>query len=135
MSVLAERIRAWGHELGFQEIGVSDTELAAEETNLLNWLAAGFHGEMDYMASHGAKRARPAELVPGTLRVITARLDYQPPDARKAEEVLGDGNLAYISRYALGRDYHKVLRNKLQKLAARIAELQLGHRSGDDARV
>src|SRR5436853_2451547 len=119
---LAARIPIWGRELGFQEIGVSDVDLSGEETQLLNWLAAGFHGEMDYMARHGAKRARPAELVPGTVRVITARLDYQPPDARDAEQALADGTRGYISRYALGRDYHKVLRNKLQKLAERIQE-------------
>jgi epoxyqueuosine reductase len=118
---LAQRIRAWGMELGFQEVGISDTELAAEETKLLDWLAAGFHGEMDYMARHGSKRARPAELVPGTLRVITARLDYFPPDARDADAVLADGGLAYVSRYALGRDYHKVLRAKLRRLAECIA--------------
>src|ERR1700693_5183102 len=103
LRALAVQIAHWGRELGFQEIGVSDVDLSHEETQLLNWLAAGFHGEMDYMARYGAKRARPHELVPGTVRVITARLDYQPPHARDAADVLADTTLAYISRYALGR--------------------------------
>jgi epoxyqueuosine reductase len=119
---LLQRIQAWGKELGFQELGVSDIELSSEEAQLAEWLAAGFHGDMDYMARHGARRARPAELVAGTVRVITARLDYQPPDARPAEEVLADARKAFVSRYAVGRDYHKVLRGKLERLARRIRE-------------
>lgn len=87
------------------------------------WLEAGFHGEMEYMARHGLKRARPAELVPGTLSVISCRMNYTPPHSRNAWETLGDGEAAYISRYALGRDYHKVVRNRLQKLADRIGEV------------
>ena len=121
-SALARDIRAWGLELGFGEIGIADTGLEAEEAHLLAWLDAGRHGEMDYMARHGVRRARPAELVPGTLRVITARLDYLAPEARDAATTLADAGKAYISRYALGRDYHKVLRRKLGRLAARIAD-------------
>ena len=118
---LAARIAAWGRELGFAAIGIADTDLAAEEAHLLNWLEGGRHGEMDYMARHGARRARPADLVAGTLRVITARLDYWPGQARDPEAVLRDPARGYVSRYALGRDYHKVLRSRLQELADRIA--------------
>ena len=117
---LAQDIHRWGRALGFEEIGIADTRLDAEEARLLAWLAAGRHGEMDYMARHGTARARPAELVPGTVRVITARMNYLPPGARGADEVLADASQAYIARYALGRDYHKVLRNKLQQLATMI---------------
>ncbi len=119
-TALTADIQTWGRELGFGEIGVADTELSVEEARLLAWLGAGRHGEMDYMARHGTRRARPAELVPGTLRVISARLDYLPSRARDSEAVLADGRKAYISRYALGRDYHKVLRERLQRLAERI---------------
>jgi len=118
---LAAEIKRWGAELGFQQIGISATELGDDEARLMNWLAAGRHGEMDYMARHGAKRARPAELTAGTVRVISARMDYDPPAARDAWEVLDDAALGYVSRYALGRDYHKVLRTRLQKLADRVA--------------
>ena len=116
---LAGRIKSWGRELGFDAVGISDADLGTAERGLADWLAAGFHGEMDYMARHGATRARPAELVPGTLRVISARMDYQP-QAAAAEETLADGNRAFVSRYALGRDYHKLMRRRLQKLASRI---------------
>ncbi len=118
---LAADIKRWGAELGFQQIGIAATGLGEDETHLLDWLAAGRHGEMDYMARHGVKRSRPAELHSGTLRVISARMDYDPPHARDAWEVLEDASLGYISRYALGRDYHKLLRTRLQKLADRIA--------------
>jgi epoxyqueuosine reductase len=120
LAPLAAAIKAWGRELGFDAVGIADAELGAAEARLTEWLARGFHGEMDYMARHGAKRARPAELVPGTVRVITARMDYLP-EAEDAERVLGDGTKAYVSRYALGRDYHKVLRARLQRLSDRIA--------------
>ncbi len=119
-AALAVQIRAWAHELGFQAVGISDTDLAEAETGLLEWLAQGLHGEMDYMAKHGVKRSRPADLVPGTLRVISLRMNYAPPDARASDQVLADGERAFISRYALGRDYHKVLRNRLAKLAEKI---------------
>ncbi|MEO9136044.1 MAG: tRNA epoxyqueuosine(34) reductase QueG [Casimicrobiaceae bacterium] len=117
---LGARIAAWGHELGFESIGVSGVDLAAEEVQLMNWLGAGRHGEMDYMARHGEARARPAELVPGTVRAITARLNYWPGQAQPARDVLADSQRGYVARYALGRDYHKVLRNRLVKLAKRV---------------
>ncbi len=134
-AALARRIAAWGRELGFGSIGIAGTELAAEEARLLDWLDAGRHGEMDYMARHGARRARPALLVPGTLRVITARLDYWPGQARPARDVLDDPGAAYVSRYALGRDYHKVLRGRLAQLASRIADEigPYGHRVFTDS--
>jgi len=121
LSRLAADVRAWGRELGFSAVGISGTDLGVEEARLLAWLAAGRHGEMDYMARHGVRRARPAELVPGTVRVISARLDYLPA-GREPSAVLGDSTKAYVSRYALGRDYHRVLRAKLQQLVDRIAE-------------
>ena len=115
-------------------MGIADTALGAAEAELNDWLAAGFHGEMDYMASHGTKRSRPAELVPGTASVITARMNYSP-EAVPMEDVLADGRRAAISRYALGRDYHKLLRARLQKLAERIgAEIgPFGHRVFTDS--
>ena len=119
---LSEKIKAWGRELGFQAVAISVPQLAQAETRLLDWLSHGYHGEMHYMASHGVKRSRPAELVPGTVTVISARLDYLPPDACNSEEVLANADKAFISRYALGRDYHKTLRNRLQKLADKIQE-------------
>ncbi len=121
---LAARIKDWGQALGFDAIGISGSELDAAERGLADWLAAGFHGEMDYMARHGATRARPAELVPGTLRVISARLNYRPQAADAADN-LTDRNRAYLSRYALGRDYHKLMRQRLQRLATRI-ETEIG---------
>jgi len=118
---LAADIGRWGKALGFQEIGIAGTNLDVEERRLLDWLAAGRHGAMDYMARHRTTRARPGELVPGTLRVITARMNYRPLAARASEDVLGEPTKAFIARYALGRDYHKVLRGRLQRLAERIA--------------
>lgn len=120
MHELKEKIRAWGAELGFAAIGFTDAENLAAETGLNAWLAAGCHGEMDYMAAHGGKRSRPAELVPGTRSVITARLNYRPANA-DFSGALADPARAAISSYALGRDYHKLLRTRLQKLADRIA--------------
>jgi epoxyqueuosine reductase len=124
LAPLAAAIKSWGVELGFQAVGIADADLGAAEARLAEWLARGFHGEMDYMARHGAKRARPAALVPGTLRVISARMDYRPA-AADAESTLADRSKAYVSRYALGRDYHKVLRARLQRLADRI-EAEIG---------
>ncbi len=115
-SALAARIKQWGGELGFQAVGIADTDLADAENRLGEWLGRGWHGEMDYMARHGALRARPAELVPGTLRVISCRMDYLQP----GEKLGDDPFLACISRYARGRDYHKVVRSRLQKLCDRI---------------
>ena len=119
-AALAEKIRAWAHELGFQGVGISDTDLSAAENGLLEWLALGLHGEMDYMAKHGVKRSRPAELLPGTLRVISLRMNSAAPNARDSWKVLAERERAFISRYALGRDYHKVIRNRLAKLAEKI---------------
>ena len=121
-AALGARIAAWGEEIGFEAVGVSDVDLADAETRLLNWLAAGRHGDMDYMARHGTARARPADLVPGTVRVITARLDYWPAAAKPARDALAESRVAYVSRYALGRDYHKVLRKRLARLAQRIED-------------
>ena len=120
-AALAAHIKRWGAELGFQQIGIAAIDLSRDEAHLLNWLAAERHGEMRYMQRHGTRRSRPAELQHGTVRVISARMDYDPPRARDAWEVLGDASLGYVSRYALGRDYHKLLRTRLQKLADRIA--------------
>ena len=120
-SSLAADIKRWGAECGFQQVGISSIDLAADETHLLNWLAAERHGEMGYMARHGVKRSRPDELLAGTVRVVSVRMDYDPPGARDAWEVLDQPELGYVSRYALGRDYHKVLRGRLQQLADRIA--------------
>jgi epoxyqueuosine reductase len=119
---LARRIKQWGKELGFQQVGIADSELGEAGARLLDWLGKGFHGEMEYMERHGTKRTRPADLVPGTLRVIVARMNYTPPGARDTAEVLKDGSRAFISRYALGRDYHKLMRNRMQKLADRIGQ-------------
>ncbi|OGI43812.1 MAG: tRNA epoxyqueuosine(34) reductase QueG [Candidatus Muproteobacteria bacterium RBG_16_64_11] len=116
---LAKQIKTWGLELGFQQVGISDVDLHADERHLLAWLAADRHGEMGYMARHGLRRARPAELVPGTARVIATRMDYWPA-AADAEALLDDPGRAFISRYALGRDYHKLVRARLEKLARRI---------------
>jgi len=123
---LAADIKVWGRELGFQQIGIADTDLNAAETRLLSWLGRGRHGEMQYMESHGTRRSRPQEFQPGTLRVISARLDYLPGrGVADSETVMHDPQRGFISRYALGRDYHKVLRARLQKLAERI-EAQVG---------
>jgi epoxyqueuosine reductase len=118
---LATRIREWGRELGFDAIGIADIELVGAEAGLAKWLEAGYHGDMDYMAAHGTKRCRPADLVPGTRRIITARMNYLPA-ARPMREVLADGSRAYIARYALGRDYHKLLRRRLKALVGRIEQ-------------
>ncbi|HEX4944984.1 MAG TPA: tRNA epoxyqueuosine(34) reductase QueG [Usitatibacteraceae bacterium] len=123
-AALSERVKRWGREAGFDAVAVSGIDLAEEEARLLDWLGRGWHGAMDYMARHGTRRSRPAELLPGTASVVTVRLDYQPGEARDAEEVLADPSLAFVSRYAVGRDYHKVLRARLQALAERMtAEL------------
>ncbi len=117
---LKSAIREWARELGFQQIGVSDIDLEQAESRLQAWLRAGYHGRMDYMARHGTRRSRPTDLVPGTLRIITARMDYLPEAQDTAIGLLDDERRAYVSRYALGRDYHKVLRSRLRALARRI---------------
>ena len=129
-AALAESIRQWGRELGFQQVAIAGIDLGEAEAQLEAWLAAGYHGEMAYMARHGRKRSRPAQLEPGTLSVISARMDYLPESQAQAQQVLDDPQAAYISRYALGRDYHKLLRKRLQQLANRIADTigPFGHR-------
>lgn len=122
MHKLADDIKRLGKELGFSQVGIADINLSAAEIKYQEWIDKGFHGDMDYMAKHGTKRTRPAELVSGSLCVISARMDYLPPYTRSSQEVLDNGELAFISRYALGRDYHKVMRSRLQLLCDRIAE-------------
>jgi epoxyqueuosine reductase len=119
---LAEDIRSWGSELGFQQIGITTARLTEDADRLEQWLARGFHGEMDYMHRHGSKRTHPDELVPGTVRVISARMDYLPDETTDPIALLDQADKAYISRYALGRDYHKLMRRRLQRLAERIEE-------------
>ncbi len=121
LSRLAGRIKEWGRELGFQQVGIAGVDLSADEALLRRWLAEGRHGEMAYMARHGTRRSRPAELVPGTVRVIAARMDYLPETGADPWRLLGDGRLGYVSRYALGRDYHRLLRKRLQALADKVA--------------
>ncbi len=120
LAKLARDIRGWGRELGFDRLGIAETELGAHETRLLDWLARGRHGTMAYMRRHGVRRSRPADLVPGTQRVISVRLNYLPHALGGARQALADPACGYISRYALGRDYHKVLRGRLRQLARRI---------------
>jgi epoxyqueuosine reductase len=121
-------IKTWSRELGFQEIGISDAkaDTSRVETGLLEWLNKGYHGNMDYMAKHGARRSHPEKLIPGTLRVISVRMNYSSPKARDSWQVMQESDKAFISRYALGRDYHKVLRSRLQKLADKIVT-KVGH--------
>ena len=119
-----ETIRQWGQELGFQALGFTGIDLAQHKAYLAKWIEAGYHGDMDWMASHGSKRTHPEDLVPGTSTVITARMDYLPA-GEDPEAILASSEKAYISRYALGRDYHKLMRGRLAKLAKRI-EVELG---------
>ncbi|WP_120513572.1 tRNA epoxyqueuosine(34) reductase QueG [Photobacterium salinisoli] len=118
---LANDIKQWGKDLGFQHVGICDVDLSKHEAQLQRWLDAGYHGEMDWMARHGMMRARPAELLPGTVRVISARMNYLPPEAGFAQ-TLKQPEKAYISRYALGRDYHKLVRNRLKQLGQKIEQ-------------
>ncbi len=113
-------ITAWARELGFQQTGITGIDLDADAAKLEQWLAAQYHGDMHYLTAHGTRRSRPAELIPRTLSVISARLDYLPEPQAAAIRQLADPSLAYVSRYAVGRDYHKVMRGRLQKLATRI---------------
>ncbi|MBK5969545.1 MULTISPECIES: tRNA epoxyqueuosine(34) reductase QueG [Thiorhodovibrio] len=122
---LTEHIKIWGRELGFQQLGIAGCDLSGAESHLRDWLARGWHGEMDYMARHGSKRSRPGELLPGTLRVICARMDYLPEALEDIHTSCDHPIQAFISRYALGRDYHKVLRARLKQLALRI-EAEIG---------
>jgi epoxyqueuosine reductase len=131
---LIEQIQAWALALGFQQVGMTDVDLSHYEPRFLAWLQQGFHGEMDYMEKHGSKRSRPAELVPGTIRIISVRMDYLPPDT-SAIEVLNDPNKAYVSRYALGRDYHKLMRKRLTQLTEKISATigEFGYRAFCDS--
>ena len=122
MTTLKQSVVEWCSELGFQGCGITDIDLQTAETRLAKWLQAKFHGSMDYMQRHGSKRSRPAELVEGTVRVISVRMDYLPEAQEKSIGLLDDESRAYISRYALGRDYHKVLKGRLRALARRIED-------------
>ncbi|GAC1455476.1 MAG: tRNA epoxyqueuosine(34) reductase QueG [Steroidobacteraceae bacterium] len=122
LAALKGELTARARALGFGALGVAGIAIPEDEQHLLRWLAQGFHGEMHYMQRHGVKRSRPQELLPGTLRVVSARLDYWPAHARDAQAVLADPGLAYLSRYALGRDYHKILRQALRKLALQMQQ-------------
>jgi epoxyqueuosine reductase len=134
------QIREWARELGFSQIGVAGVDLSSAEPGLMQWLAQGFHGDMHYMAAHGMRRARPAELVPGTVSVITARMDYLPARTPEGWQAVEFARLqrpaeGIVSLYARGRDYHKVLRSRLQRLADRIAQAvgPLGYRVFTDS--
>jgi len=122
LSNLSSQIKQWGLELGFADIGISHTDLSAYEAAHFNWIGEDFHGEMDYMQRHGTKRTRPTELEPGTTAIISVRLNYLDLTAHSPFETLHDPKQAYISRYALGKDYHKLMRKRLQQLATKISE-------------
>lgn len=131
---LSEDIKTWGLELGFQQIGITDIDLSAYEKYFLEWIEKKFHGEMHFMQAHGTKRYHPEELIPGTLRVITARLNYLPADTNIIK-VLQDPTQGYISRYAVGRDYHKLMRKRLSQLSQKISQQigQFGYRAFTDS--
>jgi len=133
-SDLLTQLKHWGLTLGFQQIGVTNVDLSHYEPRMLEWLQKGFHGEMDYMEKHGTKRSRPQELLPGTIRIISARMDYLPPDT-SIVDVLNNPNQGFISRYALGRDYHKLMRKRLTLLAEKISNAigQFGYRAFTDS--
>jgi len=132
---LVADIQAWARELGFAAVGIASIDLSRDEAHFLDWLARGFHGEMHYMERHGTRRSRPAELVPGTVSCISVRMDYWPAEAAPAAALLGNPEFAYVSRYALGRDYHKLLRQRLQRLTERIQSVvgPFGHRVFTDS--
>jgi epoxyqueuosine reductase len=121
-ATLTASLRGWAADLGFTGLGVASIDLSADEAYFLEWLRAGFNGEMGYMSRHGLKRSRPAELIPGTVSCVSVRMDYWPEESTDAEATLSDPNVGYVSRYAMGRDYHKVLRSRLQKLCDLIQE-------------
>jgi epoxyqueuosine reductase len=124
--VSLQKLQMLGKNLGFNALGISNIDLSSAEQYLLAWLAKGHHGDMGWMAHHGSKRSRPAELVPGTLSIISVRMDYFPPDSLDAEMLLNHPERAYLSRYALGRDYHKLIRQRLEKLAQQL-QADIGH--------
>ncbi|MBM2854463.1 MAG: 4Fe-4S binding protein [Steroidobacteraceae bacterium] len=125
LSALRSQLTGFATALGFDQVGVAGIELPEDEVRLERWIAEGRHGGMQYMASHGRRRSRPAELVPGTLRIISVRMNSTAPDAAPAQTVLADGSRGYVARYALGRDYHKILRQRLARLAAML-EVEIG---------
>nr|CAA6820183.1 MAG: Epoxyqueuosine (oQ) reductase QueG [uncultured Thiotrichaceae bacterium] len=129
------KIDAWGKELGFDAAGISQVDLSIAEQRLLDWLKLDYYGDMEWMHRHGTKRSRPAELLPGTLSIISVRMDYLPPDAADAEMVLNQPELGYVSRYALGRDYHKVVKKRLEQLAKKLREAvgEFGYRVFTDS--
>ncbi|MEM9171433.1 MAG: tRNA epoxyqueuosine(34) reductase QueG [Pseudomonadota bacterium] len=127
MNTLRRQIEQWSRSLGFAAVGISDIALADAQRHLDTWLERGFHGEMHWMSRHGRKRSQPDLLVPGTVRVISVRMDYWPEATHHARTLLDDESRAYVSRYALGRDYHKLMRNRLQQLADRISEQASDH--------
>jgi epoxyqueuosine reductase len=133
-TLLTKQIKEWGITLGFQQIGITDTDLSTYDERFLAWLKQRFHGEMQFMEAHGSKRYRPEELIPGTLRVITARMNYLPADT-DIIKTLQNPQKAYISRYALGRDYHKLIRKRLTQLATKISASvgQFGYRAFADS--
>ncbi len=133
-AALLASLRTWAEQLGFSGLGIAAIELPSDEAHFLDWLRLGFNGEMDYMARHGSKRTRPAELIPGTISCISVRMDYWP-QAADAAATLADGGVGYVSRYALGRDYHKLLRSRLQKLCEQIKDAvgPFGHRVFTDS--
>jgi len=135
LAVLAAHIKQWGRELGFQQVGITGIDLSPDEDRLLDWLNRQYHGEMDYMQRHGHKRSRPDQLLPGTIRIISTRMDYWPPQAAAASTQLENPLQGYISRYALGRDYHKLVRKRLQRLADRISSAvgNFGYRAFTDS--
>src|SRR6478752_2325615 len=125
LQAIKQALVARAQALGFGQLGVTSVEIPEDEQHLLRWLRAGYHGEMGYMQRHGSLRSRPHELVPGTVRVLSARLDYWPDGVADAATILGDSTLGYVSRYALGRDYHKIMRRALARLAEDTAS-QIG---------
>ena len=134
LAQLADHIKHWGRELGFQQVGITDIDLKAHEEHLNAWLANGYHGNMEFMAKHGTRRTRPDELEPGTQRVICVRMDYLPADTQSIAQLRTPEN-AYISRYALGRDYHKLMRKRLAQLAKKIEQTvgPIGYRAFVDS--
>lgn len=132
---LAVDIKNWGQTLGFQQVGITDTDLKKDEQYLLKWLAQDMHGQMHYMQRHGSKRTRPADLVPGTIRIVSVRMDYMPDADVAPETIINDPHKAYVSRYATGGDYHKIIRKRLQKLAEKITAMtgEFGYRVFTDS--
>ncbi len=135
LDTLAADIPHWARELGFAQAGIARLDLSRDEAHFLDWLERGFHGEMHYMQRHGTRRTRPGDLLPGTVSCISVRMDYWPAQAQDAQSVLAQPLLGYVSRYALGRDYHKLMRQRLQRLADRIRQVvgPFGHRVFSDS--